>query len=149
VAHRSMPFRSLRKTARPIPRAERLTVQVPARLTWKDKRGVPRFASVVTRNVSQVGAYVECFSSGEAIPEWCMVTLQFEREFRDVPGLPATLQDGRVPAAVYRRGPFNPTTGTPSGYALRLLIEPRTLAARAAQPEMVTTVDTEDARSIA
>ena len=42
---------------------ERRDINVPARLTWKDQRGVQRFASVVTRNVSQFGVYVECQSA--------------------------------------------------------------------------------------
>ena len=42
--------------------AERRSVAVPARLTWKDQRGTTRFASVVTRNVSDFGVYVECQS---------------------------------------------------------------------------------------
>ena len=42
--------------------------------------------------------------------------------------LPAALRDGRVLSAVYRVGPAEPSTGTPSGYALRLLVDPRALA---------------------
>src|SRR5207253_481343 len=38
---------------------ERQSVALPARLTWKDARGTTRFATVVTRNVSQFGVYVE------------------------------------------------------------------------------------------
>ena len=40
--------------------AERRPIALPARLTWKDQRGTMRFASVVTRNVSEFGVYVEC-----------------------------------------------------------------------------------------
>ena len=47
--------------------AERRTVALPARLTWKDSRGTTRFASVVARNVSDFGVYVEC-QSPVAIP---------------------------------------------------------------------------------
>jgi len=42
--------------------AERHSVAVPARLTWKDQYGTTRFASVITRNVSEFGVYVECHS---------------------------------------------------------------------------------------
>ena len=37
--------------------AERRTVVLPARLTWKDQRGAMRFATVMTRNVSELGVY--------------------------------------------------------------------------------------------
>ena len=41
---------------------ERRPVALPARLTWKDQRGATRFATVVARNVSDFGVYVECQS---------------------------------------------------------------------------------------
>ena len=40
--------------------SERKVVTVPARLTWKDASGAVRFASVVTRDVSDAGVFVEC-----------------------------------------------------------------------------------------
>src|ERR1700682_335884 len=42
---------------------ERQVIAVPARLAWKDQRGVSRFASVVTRDVSESGVFIECRSS--------------------------------------------------------------------------------------
>jgi len=42
------------------------------------------------------------------------------------------LQHGKVLSAIYRVGPYRPSTGTPQGYALRLLIDPARLAMRAA-----------------
>jgi hypothetical protein len=82
-----------------------------------------RFASVITKDVSESGVYLECRGS-DAIPLYRLVYLQLEREARDLAGLPAPLRDGRVLSAVYRVGPRQPATGTPSGYALRLLVEP-------------------------
>lgn len=108
-------------------RAERVPVSVPGRLTWKDDRGVQRFASVTTRDVSEEGVYLDC-RSGEPIPLYRLVYLQIEREGRDSDDLPTTLRDGRVLSAVYRVGPCQPATGAPSGYALRLLVDPRALA---------------------
>jgi hypothetical protein len=84
-----------------------------------------RFATVVTRDVSEQGAYLECRGS-QAIPLHRLVYLQLEREARDCETLPRPLRDGRVLSAIYRVGPSEPTTGTPSGYAVRLLIEPQT-----------------------
>ena len=107
------------------PRAERLAVSVPGRVTWRDTRGMTRFASVITKDVSESGVYLECRGS-DAIPLYRLVYLQLEREARDLTGLPAPLRDGRVLSAVYRVGPRQPATGTPSGYALRLLVEPGT-----------------------
>ena len=115
-------------TPRPPRRAERLPVHVPGRLTWKDARGMPRFASVMTRNVSDEGVYLEC-RGGEPIPLFRLVYLQLEREGREVAELPSALKDGRVLSAVYRVGPCEPSTGAPSGYALRLLVDPRDLLA--------------------
>ena len=40
--------------------AERRSIVVPARLAWKDHRGISRFASVVTRDVSDYGVFIEC-----------------------------------------------------------------------------------------
>jgi hypothetical protein len=35
------------------------------------------------------------------------------------------LQQGKVLSAVYRVGPYKSATGTPHGYALRLLVDPK------------------------
>src|SRR6476620_11049304 len=43
--------------------AQRRAVTLPARLTWKDQRGAVRFATVITRNVSELGVFVECQSA--------------------------------------------------------------------------------------
>jgi hypothetical protein len=102
-------------------------VIVPGRLTWKDDRGMPRFASVVTRDVSDEGVYLEC-RGGEPIPLYRLVYLQLEREGREHQALPDVLREGRVLSAIYRVGPSEPETGSPSGYALRLLVDPRALA---------------------
>jgi hypothetical protein len=105
-------------------RSERLTLNVSGRLTWRDARGIPRFATVVTKDVSDEGVYLECLG-GEPIPLYRLVYLQIERDDRDADALPPALRDGRVLSAVYRVGPCEPATGAPSGYALRLLVDPR------------------------
>lgn len=109
-------------------RTERRRVALPGRVTWRDARGVQRFASVITRDVSDAGVYLEC-RSGETIPLYRLVYLQIEREGRGDVGLPVPLKDGRVLSAVYRVGPCEPATGTPSGYALRLMVPPQADAA--------------------
>ena len=101
---------------------ERRTVTLPARLTWKDHRGTTRFATVVTRNVSDFGVYVEC-QSPVSIPLFRLVQFQLERDGRDAHPLPDTLQQGRVLSAVYRVSP--PSGSQPQGLALRLMVEPR------------------------
>lgn len=122
-------------------RTERQPVNVPGRLTWRDARGIPRFATVVTRDVSADGVYLEC-RGGEPIPLYRLVFLQVERDERATAVLPPALKDGRVLSAVYRVGPSEPTTGMPSGYALRLLVDPRTM-------DMAAASDRRAARSIA
>jgi hypothetical protein len=103
--------------------AERKDLNIPARLTWKDHRGATRFASVVTRNISEHGVFVEC-QSAVSIPMFRLVQLQLERAVRDEDGLPASLQSGRVLSAVYRVMPGT-TSGRPQCLALRLMVDPR------------------------
>jgi hypothetical protein len=101
--------------------SERRVINIPARLTWKDQRGTTRFASVVTRNVSDVGVYVEC-PTPLSIPLYRLVQLQIERDVRDVDALPGPLLQGRVLSAVYRVSP--PEASKPQGLALRLMVAP-------------------------
>jgi hypothetical protein len=101
---------------------ERRAVALPARLTWKDQRGTTRFATVVARNVSDFGVYVEC-ESPVSIPLFRLVQFQLERDGRDTGALPGTLQQGRVLSAVYRVSP--PSASRPQGLALRLMVDPR------------------------
>jgi hypothetical protein len=83
---------------------------------------------VVTRDISDVDAFVEC-QVPTSIPLYRLVHFQIERAGRDSAGLPAVLQRGKVLSAIYRVGPYRAATGTPQGYALRLLIEPASAAA--------------------
>lgn len=100
---------------------ERRAVALPARLTWKDQRGTTRFATVVARNVSDFGVYVEC-PSPVSIPLFRLVQLQLERDVRNAEAVPDTLQHGRVLSAVYRVSP--PSASQPQGLALRLMVDP-------------------------
>jgi hypothetical protein len=102
--------------------AERHVVALPARLTWRDQRGTTRFASVVARNVSEYGVYVEC-QSAVSIPMYRLVQFQLEREGREGDMLPESLRRGRVLSAVYRVSPAS-AAGAPQGLALRLMVEP-------------------------
>ena len=106
--------------------AERRVVALSARLTWKDQRGTARFASVVARNVSEFGVFVEC-QSPVSIPLFRLVQVQLERNGRDADQLPEALQEGRVLSAVYRVSP--PSRSQPQGLALRLMVNPRRAAA--------------------
>ncbi len=107
-----------------IPRREpRHRAKLPGRIIWRDSRGTQRFSSVVTRDVSHHGVYVECLS-GPPIPMHRLVYLQFDRSSRTPAFLPAALTQGKVLSAICRIGPVSNVTGLPDGYALRLLIEP-------------------------
>ena len=108
--------------------SERRNLSVPARLTWKDASGAVRFASVMTRDISDAGVFVEC-DAGAAIPLYRLVHLQVERSFSHAEQLPSRLREGRVLSAVWRVAPCRRSTGTPSGYALRFLVEPGMAAA--------------------
>ena len=109
--------------------SERRTLALPARLTWKDASGAVRFISVTTRDVSDAGVFVDC-EAGAAIPLFRLVHLQVERSTRGVEFLPMRLREGRVLSAVWRVAPCRRSTGTPSGYALRFLVEPQMVATR-------------------
>jgi len=113
------------------PRAERMAISVPARITWKDASGAVRFASVMTRDVSEAGVFVEC-EAGAAIPLYRLVHLQVERSTNVSQQLPSRLRDGRVLSAVWRVAPCRRSTGTPSGYALRFLVDPQVSAEQVA-----------------
>ena len=115
-------------------RSERRAVALPARVMWKDSRGATRFATVRTRDISDTGVFVECVEP-TSIPLYRLVTLQLEREARNTDGVPAALRRGKVLSAVYRLGAFQKTTGTPEGYALRLLIEPAVASLQSAPVE--------------
>ncbi len=97
----------------------RQRVAVPARLTWKDQGGTVRFASVVTRDLSDTGAFVEC-GSAAPLPLFRLVHLQLETPAAG-PNHPLTA--GRVLAAVWRVE-RNAAAGTAQGYALRFLLDP-------------------------
>ena len=102
---------------------ERRQAAIPARLTWKDQRGATRFASVVTRDVSDYGVYVECQST-VSIPLYRLVQFQLERDVREADALPDTFRQGRMLSAVYRVSA--PTrSGKPQGLALRLMVDPK------------------------
>ncbi|MEZ5290403.1 MAG: hypothetical protein R2745_04920 [Vicinamibacterales bacterium] len=106
---------------------------MPARLTWTDKQtGAIRFASAVTRDVSDTGAFVECPSSAP-LPLFRLVHLQLEG-----PALDRThpLSSGRVLAAVWRVEHDRTAKDSRHGYALRFLIDPseRTVAPAVQRP---------------
>lgn len=108
---------------KPQQRSARRQVALPARLTWKDATGAVRFTSVMTRDVSEAGVFVDA-KGAAAIPLYRIVHVQLERPARDADGIPARLRDGRVRSAVWRVAPCHKSTGTPSGYALRFLVDP-------------------------
>ncbi len=112
----TLPFQKHERTA------DRQEVTLPARLTWKDQRGATRFATVVTRNVSQFGVFVECHVP-VSIPLFRLVQFQLERDVRDGDKVPDSLRQGRILSAVYRVQP--PRPGERQGLALRLMVDPR------------------------
>jgi len=101
----------------------RRKLRVPGRLMWRDGTGTLRFVSIMTRDVSEVDVFVEC-QMPASIPLYRLVHFQIERPATGGPDLPATLLQGKILSAVYRVGPYKTSTGTPQGYALRLLVEP-------------------------
>ena len=87
----------------------------------------------MTRDVSDAGVFVEC-EAGAAIPLYRLVHLQVERAAGQNQQLPMQLREGRVLSAVWRVAPCRRSTGTPSGYALRFLVDPQMTARSQAVP---------------
>ena len=111
--------------------AERRAMTLPARLTWKDQRGTIRFASVVTRDVSDHSVYIES-SSVLSIPLYRLVQFQIEHQAREADALPDSLRNGRILSVVYRVSP--PTqAGARPGLALRLMVDPKRRTAEISQ----------------
>src|SRR5262245_19310219 len=102
--------------------SERLPIVLPARLAWKDQRGVNRFASVVTRDISELGVFVES-QSALSIPLYRLVQFQVEPTVRTAPELPEALRQGRILSAVYRVS--HATKNQRHGLALRLMALPK------------------------
>jgi hypothetical protein len=119
---------------------ERKAVGVAGRVVWRDARGTTRFNSVMIRDLSETGAYIENVS-GSAIPLFRLVSLQAERTDQ-AETLPPALKHGKVLSAVYRLGPSRPATGTPEGYGLRLLVEPRRRSAAVPPPHAMMALAT-------
>ena len=103
--------------------SERRTLALPGRVTWKDARGTTRLASVMTRDLSENGVFIEG-TEPTSIPLYRLVSFQLERDARNANGVPSVLRGGKVLTAVYRLGAFQRSKGTPEGYGLRLLVEP-------------------------
>ena len=103
--------------------SERRPVAVPGQIVWKDARGNTTLTSVVTRDVSDHGVSVQCLN-GSAIPLYRLVYFQVDREARQRPDLPEALRKPNVLSAIFRVSDDSRVTGTPSSYALRLLVEP-------------------------
>ena len=112
---------------------------VHGRVSWKDQRGTTRIANVVTRNVSDEAVYVE-WREPSAIPMYRLVHFQVTAHARSLTDLPEPLRVGKVLSAVFRVGARRTATGTPEGYALRLLVEParQVVSHEVEEPELVS-----------
>lgn len=120
-------------TNRPQRIGDRRKVTVQGRLTWRDGSGTLRFVSVTTRDMSDLDAFVEC-DRPASIPLYRLVHFQVESPARGGKDIPEALQRGKVLSAVYRVGPYASSTGTPQGYALRLMVEPKRAVAERREP---------------
>ena len=116
---------------------ERRQLAVPGQIVWKDARGTTRMASVVTRDISDSGVSVECLQ-GPAIPLYRIVYFHVDSSARNRVDLPSALRKPTVLSAIFRVGSCNQRTGTPTEYALRLLIEPQRKTSVANTPETKT-----------
>ena len=97
---------------------------------WKDASGAVRVVSVMTRDISATGVWVDA-ECAATLPLYRLVHVQLERESRDSTPIPGPLREGRVLSAVWRVGPCRRSTGTPGGYALRFLVAPQSITSRA------------------
>lgn len=75
-----------------------------------------------------------------SIPLYRLVHFQVERTAPEAAKLPEPLQKGaKVLSAIYRVGPYRSSTGTPNGYAIRLLVDPTTTGSARPQPRVAAT----------
>ena len=118
--------------------SERRPIAVPGQIVWKDARGNTKLTSVITRDVSESGVSVECLN-GAAIPLYRLVYFQIDRDARHRADLPPALRKSNVLSAVFRVGADNRAIGGPSGYALRLLVEPARSAQGSPAPQVSLT----------
>jgi hypothetical protein len=103
---------------------DRQRIAVPGQILWKDAKGHTRMMSVVTREISEMDVTVECVG-GVAIPLYRMVYFQIDREARHRMDLPGVLRKSSVLSAIFRVGACSDTTGAPTEYGLRMLVEPK------------------------
>jgi hypothetical protein len=103
--------------------AERIPMRVSAQVAWKDAHGRTQIAAVTTADVSEQGVRIECRGS-LTLPLYRLVYFHVDRQARNRPDLPELLKRQTVLSAVFRVGPASQVTGTPTEYALRLLVEP-------------------------
>ena len=103
--------------------ADRHHIAVPGQIVWKYARGTTRMASVITRDISEHGVSVEC-TGGTPIPLYRLVYFQLDREVRHRPDVPSVLRKPNILSAIFRVDAVSDNTGAPTGYALRLLVEP-------------------------
>lgn len=113
--------------------SERRRMALPGQIVWKDARGTTRMAPVMTRDISDYGVSVECLG-GVPIPQYRLVYFQIDRDARSRADLPGALRKQSVLSAVFRVGPCQQSTGAPTDYALRLMVEPERPARGAAAP---------------
>ena len=81
---------------------------------------------MVTRDVSEIGAFVEC-ETPVSIPLYRLVQLQLATENRKLEPLPTAFRQARIQAAVYRVR-ASTSSGVKQGIALRLMVDPKWLA---------------------
>lgn len=109
-------------------------MRVAGRLIWRDSTGIVRQVSVVTRDGSEHDLYLECLFPA-TIPLYRLAHFALDKDARTIPDLPRALRPGKVLGVISRVGQSGPDTGTPVGYALRLLVAPPVAAASpAVQP---------------
>jgi hypothetical protein len=116
--------------------SERRALTLPARLAWTDQRGINRFASVVTRDVSDSGVFVES-QSALSIPLYRLVHFQVEPTvLRASNDLPESLRQGRILSAVYRVS--HAGKHSRHGVALRLMVAPKRQLAESVEEARVS-----------
>ncbi|MEP7309925.1 MAG: hypothetical protein ABJA98_30825 [Acidobacteriota bacterium] len=98
--------------------SNRQAISVPARLLWKDQRGVDRFAEVVTHDVSDSGVFVES-ETALSLALYRLVQFQLDPTVRITSAFPDSLRHGQILSAVYRISPAHGYTR--HGIALRLM----------------------------
>jgi hypothetical protein len=138
AATQAAPVNEGKRERRASPRHQ---LALGGRIRWRDRGGVGQTASIITRDVSEFGACIEIVDRPRNIPLYRLVNLQLDLTGISGRQLPDVLRQKLLTVvvrtvAIDGKSQFR----VPTGYVLRLLVEPRRKATPGAYPSVAQRV---------